>query len=161
MKIKNVYLDMDGVLCDFEKQFIKLYGKEALSHRDRKEFSSNWSNFITDKNFEKLDWFPGAEELLVFIRKYDVNVEILTSSGGKKFHDGVAEQKRIWLKSHYIAYKPNVVSGRKFKKDWATPDSILIDDTSDVIEAFNKASGVGILHKDAGETIEKLKVLLA
>ena len=85
MKIKNVYLDMDGVLCDFEKQFIKLYGKEALSHRDRKEFSSNWANFITDKNFEKLDWFPGAEELLVFIRKYDVNVEILTSSGGKKF----------------------------------------------------------------------------
>ena len=73
----------------------------------------------------------------------------------------MAEQKRIWLKSHYIAYKPNVVSGRKFKKDWATPDSILIDDTSDVIEAFNKASGVGILHKDAGETIEKLKVLLA
>ena len=117
MKIKNVYLDMDGVLCDFEKQFIKLYGKEALSHRDRKEFSSNWSNFITDKNFEKLDWFPGAEELLVFIRKYDVNVEILTSSGGKKFHDEVSEQKRIWLKSHYIAYKPNVVSGRKFKKD--------------------------------------------
>ena len=99
--------------------------------------------------------------MLKFIREQDIEVEMLTSSGGEKFHNLVAKQKTVWLKKQGIAFKPNVVPGRKHKTDYATPNSILIDDTEDIIIAFNKAGGIGILHKDAGETIEKLKVLLA
>jgi hypothetical protein len=43
------------------------------------------------------------------------------------------------------------------KQNYATPDSILIDDTEDVIEAFNRAGGIGILHKDASETLSVLR----
>lgn len=152
---------MDGVLCFFEKRWQELYNESPASSRNRKEFSNNWIDFCTSKQFESLDWFPGGQQLLKFIREQDIEVEMLTSSGGEKFHDLVAEQKKVWLKKQGIAYKPNVVPGRKHKTDYATPNSILIDDTEDIIVAFNKAGGIGILHKDAGETIEKLKVLLA
>jgi phosphoserine aminotransferase len=159
--IKKIYLDMDGVLSDFEKQFIGLYGEDSLKNRDRKLWSEDWPDFIQRKQFEELPKFPGCDELLSFIRNHsEIEVEILTSSGGIKFHEQVKEQKKAWLKKYCIAYKPHVVPGRKHKKDYATPETILIDDTEDVVDSFNSAGGIGILHKDVKETIKTLETLL-
>jgi hypothetical protein len=113
------------------------------------------------KQFETLDIFPGAIELLRYVRRTELPIEILTSSGGVKYHDLVAEQKDIWLKKQGLAYKRNVVPGRGLKAAYATPDRILIDDTEDVIVSFNKAGGIGILHKEIGETLQKLDSVLA
>ena len=152
---------MDGVLCNFEKRFTELYGKDALGARDRKNFTTNWPNFIMDGNFESLEWFPGGKELLDFIQnETDWEVEILSSSGGEKFHSEVAAQKVMWLCDKGIPYKANIVPGRKHKTAYATPETILIDDTEDIIVNFNAAGGVGILHKDINETLAKLRTLL-
>ena len=152
---------MDGVLCNFEKRFTELYGKDALGARDRKNFTTNWPNFIMDGNFENLEWFPGGKELLHFIQyATDWEVEILSSSGGEKFHSEVAAQKVVWLCNNGIPYKANIVPGRKHKTAYATPETILIDDTEDIIVNFNAAGGLGILHKDANETLAKLRTLL-
>ena len=152
---------MDGVLCNFEKRFTDLYGKDALGSRDRKNFTTNWPNFIMDGNFESLEWFPGGKELLDFIQnETDWEVEILSSSGGEKFHSEVAAQKVMWLCDKGIPYKANIVPGRKHKTAYATPETILIDDTEDIIVNFNAAGGLGILHKDANETLAKLRTLL-
>jgi hypothetical protein len=161
MKVTKLYLDMDGVLCDFEKRFTELYGKDALGARDRKNFTTNWPNFIMDGNFESLEWFPGGKELLDFIQnETDWEVEILSSSGGERFHSEVAAQKVVWLCDKGIPYKANIVPGRKHKTAYATPETILIDDTEDIIVNFNAAGGLGILHKDANETLAKLRTLL-
>jgi 5'(3')-deoxyribonucleotidase len=160
--IKKIYLDMDGVLSDFEKKFIEYYGFLSLSKRDRKEWSKDWEDFILNKKgFEQLDVFPGSKELLNFIKKYpNIDVEILSSSGGKRFHGEVTVQKIKWLKNHGINYKANIVPGRRHKKEYATPETIMIDDTPDVISSFSAAGGEAILHKDAKETIKKLESLL-
>ena len=161
MKVTKLYLDMDGVLCNFEKRFTELYGKDALGARDRKNFTTNWPNFIMDGNFESLEWFPGGKELLDFIQnETDWEVEILSSSGGEKFHSEVAAQKVMWLCDKGIPYKANIVPGRKHKTAYATPETILIDDTEDIIVNFNAAGGLGILHKDINETLAKLRTLL-
>lgn len=152
---------MDGVLCNFEKRFTELYGEDALGSRDRKNFTTNWPNFIMDGNFESLEWFPGGKELLEFIQnETDWEVEILSSSGGERFHSEVAVQKVTWLCNNGIPYKANIVPGRKHKTAYATPETILIDDTEDIIVNFNAAGGVGILHKDINETLAKLRTLL-
>ena len=152
---------MDGVLCNFEKRFTELYGKDALGARDRKNFTTNWPNFIMNGNFESLEWFPGGKELLDFIQnETDWEVEILSSSGGEKFHSEVAAQKVVWLCNKGIPYKANIVPGRKHKTAYATPETILIDDTEDIIVNFNAAGGLGILHKDINETLAKLRTLL-
>ena len=155
---------MDGVIANFEKRYIELFGESPGSSRDRKQFSNNWTVFVEGKNFETLNWWPGGPELITYVQKNfpHENVEILTSSGGNKYHDLVAEQKKVWIKNYNLSekWKVNVVAGRKLKAEFATPDSILIDDTLDVIEAFNKAGGIGIHHKDVGNTIMLLDILL-
>lgn len=152
---------MDGVLCDFEHRYQELFSRTPYEARDKKEFNPDWTKFVVEKNFTMLPWFKGGQELLKFIGEYPVEVEILSSSGGKKYHDLVEPQKVQWLKDHGINYKANIVPGRRVKSQYAKPNVILIDDTPDVIEAFNAAGGIGMLHKDIGETVEKLTELLA
>ena len=137
------------------------FGYPAMSVRDRKNFSTEWPKFIEDKEFETLEWHPGGQELLKYIRQFpDITVEMLTSSGGHKHHNEVARQKKVWLKKMGIAYKPNVVPGRKYKAEYAKPGVVLIDDTEEIIDTFNKSGGIGILHKNIDETLETLDFLL-
>ena len=153
---------MDGVLADFAHRYVRLFGKNTKEARDNKEFNPNWDTFVQTNQFETLDWFPGAQQLLSFVSKLpkNIEIEILSSSGGKKYHSEVTEQKKIWLKKHNINYETNIVSGRRNKAAFASPSAILIDDTPEVLEFFMKAGGHGILHKNAHDTIEKLKKMI-
>jgi len=160
LKIDKIYLDLDGVLCDFEKKYIELYNESPKNAREKKLFSKNWNNFVETKQFEKLDFFPGALELIKYVNQTNIPVEILSSSGGEKFHSIVEEQKRKWLKDHNIDYKANIVSSRRRKAKYATPNTILIDDTSEVIQFFEDAGGIGILHENYGKSKKILEYYL-
>ena len=90
--------------------------------------------------------------------KTKLPIELLTSSGGQKHHEEVERQKRVWLDMNgWVKLKANVVAGRKRKAEYATPKTILIDDTPDVIQGFNAAGGIGILHKEIGNTLMMLE----
>ena len=103
-KIKTIYLDMDGVLSNFEKRYSELFEKTPKEARDNKEFNPDWKKFIDTEQFSKLEWFDGAKELLQYIDSLNLKVEILSSSGGYKFHDKVREQKIKWLRDRGIQY---------------------------------------------------------
>jgi FMN phosphatase YigB (HAD superfamily) len=161
--MKKVYFDMDGVLCNFEKRYEELFGENPWKSRNNKHWSNNWVEFIESHQFESLQPMPGAFDMLAYVRNKDIPIEILTSSGSLrmdiKYHNLVADQKAIWLKKHGIAYKINVVQNRKMKAEYAALDIILIDDTPDVIEAFDKAGGIGILHNNSVDTLNTLEHL--
>lgn len=160
----KVYVDMDGVLANFEQRYIDLFKEAPGESRNNKEFSSNWETFVQGQHFETLEWWPGGPELITYLTRHLPleNVEILSSSGGNKFHDEVVIQKHKWIETFNLPeWKVNVVAGRKKKAEFATPDSILIDDTEDVIQAFRAAGGIGIHHKDITNTLMLLDIYLA
>lgn len=162
MTIETIYLDMDGVLCSFDGRYRELFGMAPTDARARKEFRHHWVEFITKANFATLDYHPGAEKLLAYIASIadKVHVEMLTSSGGKDYYSEVAQQKIQWLCERGIPYKANVVSGRRYKAEYATPTAVMIDDTEDVITSFRAAGGIAIHHTAADLTIETLKGLM-
>jgi hypothetical protein len=152
--MKTLFLDMDGVLANFEKRFEELFNKSANRSRELKEFTSDWSTFIEGGNFATLEWWPGAQELLEFVDNIpNINIEILSSSGGAKYHKEVTEQKQKWLQDHGIKYKQNIIPGSRLKANYAKgSDTILVDDTDYVIAGFIESGGIGILHRDLGNT---------
>lgn len=151
---------MDGVLTNFELRWAELFGFPSQAVRNRKNFDSEWPEFVAQKQFEKLDWFPGGQQLIEYVRSMNVPVEILSSSGGARFHFEVLQQKDVWLKTQGITYKRNIVPGRRFKAEYAKPNVVLIDDSEEIIDSFNGAGGIGILHRDVNITIERLETLL-
>lgn len=159
--INEIYVDMDGVLCNFEKRYLELFDEEPGLSRDKKEFSKNWTTFVKGRNFETLDLFPGAYDLVSFLNTLNrVKLQILSSSGGERYHSEVEKQKRVWLLNHGITYKANIVSGRKKKAEYATPNALLIDDTPDVVDTFKNAGGKAILHTNASVTIGLIREMM-
>lgn len=156
-----IYLDMDGVLTDFDSQYEKLFGpvKHTVTGKERVD---NWTKFVKGGNFEKLPMLESAHELLAFVENTGQPVEILTSSGGPQFHEEVKAQKIAWLILHGIRYKANVVPGGMKKAEYASKSSILVDDTERVVNNFKKHGGEAILHVHTrvDHTITKLREFL-
>jgi hypothetical protein len=157
--ISKIYLDMDGVLANFNKRYIEIFN-EHPSRFKGEDWNEKWKYFVGNNNFTKLEKYPGCDDLMYFVDSTGIQVEILSSSGGKGFHKEVEEQKMQWLMQNNIPYKANIVPGSRLKANYAKPDIILIDDTNYVIDDFNIAGGIGILHENAEDTIEKLRILI-
>ena len=157
VNIKTIYLDMDGVLTDFEGRWQMLYGESPKETRARKNMSEKWDNFVLSGQFSTLPTFPGWEELLAAVRATGAKIEILSSSGGHKFHDTVTKSKKAWLKNHGIDFPVNIVPGRRLKAEYADASKLLIDDTPDVIMSFHEAGGYAIQHDSAARTIKMMK----
>ena len=156
----KIYLDMDGVLADFEDRYVEKFGEFPKdSHKRRKHFWNNWKQFVDDADFETLRKHKNCDELLEVVRSLNLPVEILSSSGGGYSHDIVTEQKKKWLEANGIEFKANIVPGGGHKADFASPWHILIDDTDNVIERYRKAGGTAIHHVDIHETVKQLRTL--
>lgn len=161
----KIYVDMDGVLVNFEKGLNDIldepYDKKRYN-TDSKYKSLIWksiSKFQKDGgNFwEQLSKMNDADQLWNYVKKYD-NVEILTATGNPKYGSG--EQKKKWIKQNISNnVKVNLVRLSKDKAQFADEDSILIDDQKKSIEPWEQAGGIGILHTDAESTIRKLRQL--
>ena len=145
----TLYLDMDGVLCNFDKA----YRQFDPQKEDRKKFRSAVLDYHI---FEDLEFMPDAQELLNHVcRLQNINIEILTSMGTFDVQQGNAaqSQKLKWLDEKNIPYKANFVRSKEEKAQYATPHSILIDDSIGCITPFSAKGGHGILHKTSKETI--------
>lgn len=149
-----IYLDMDGVIADFDKKYIELHGITPREAEKHKKFDHLFTEFIQKKGFQTLNLMPGAIDGLTFLRKHlTVPTQILSSTANEARYDEISKQKKIWLETHGITFTPNFVPGKRHKYKFAAPDHIIIDDTESVIDQWKEAGGIGILHKDWPTTL--------
>ena len=148
----TLFLDMDGVLCNFDKAYRAIDPDKA----DRKKFRDA---VFTYKIFEDLEFMPDTQELLNYVSKLDgVTIEILTSMGTYDVQQGneAKYQKLYWLKKHNLPYKANFVRAKQEKANFAHDRAILVDDSIGCIDPFNAKHGHGILHTKSSDTIQQL-----
>jgi hypothetical protein len=158
VKITKIYLDMDGVIADFDKRYKARYKMLPREAEEHKEFDKFFTQFIADGEFADLDLMPDAVELLDFLKGLKVPTEILSSSASEKRDPHIRPQKLQWLEKNNIEFPAIIVPGKRHKKDYSNANSILIDDTQVNIDQWRREGGIGILHTDAVSTIGILKM---
>ena len=160
MKVDDItlYLDMDGVIANFSKEF----SKYDANVDDKRKFAQA---VMDDRIFEKLEMMPDAQELLNKVKHLHnsgMRVEMLTSMGTFDEVRGAEakRQKLLWLKEHNINYPANFVRTKSEKADYAHSKAILIDDSSGCITPFIRKKGYGILHRESSTTNRILDVII-
>ena len=157
-KITKIYLDMDGVIADFNKRYKELYKIEPKEADTYKTFDKFFTMFIAERQFATLNLMPDAIELINYLRSLKVPTEILSSTSSEKRDAEIREQKIEWLNNQNIGFPVNLVPGKRFKRDFSNSNSLLIDDTPQNIDQWRVEGGIGILHTDAITTIGILKM---
>lgn len=154
--INTIFLDMDGVLADFEGTISKIAGVpfNTLSRREVRELSSSdgfFRNLLPTRDFG---------HLIQHIHEHiDCDVCILSATGSSDSLR-IFEEKNKWLDEWYNQYP---LSGRYFvhhseeKRYYASSRSLLIDDRLKSVEPFIRKGGHGILHTDSFTTVHRLK----
>lgn len=154
----TLYLDMDGVLTNFEKAYRAMWHEFTY---DRERFREA----VMERSiFKDLEWMPNGEMFIEGIRKlekdYGLNVEMLTSTGTHRTDMKLAgmTQKTQWLMDHGISWKANFVCAKPEKSQYAAMRRILIDDHEGCTQPFIEKGGIAFLHKDSDYrlTLDKL-----
>lgn len=157
-----VYIDLDGVLADFDLGVIELANFNKNNYADGIERDNvKWQKIAGVPHFyDKLKLMPGAKEMFDLLYN-NYHVEILT--GIPKPKRGIVtagEDKTNW--SHR-ELNPDVKVNICYKEDkyqFCTGlNCILIDDTQANIDAWVATGGTGILYTNPEDVIEQLKML--
>jgi len=144
----TLFLDMDGVLTNFEKAYREIWNEFEY---DRERFREA---VITRRIFQNLEWMPNGKHFLDEIESiaddYKLDVQMLTSTGSHRteMKEAAIEQKTIWLGNNGIPWMPNFVCSKPEKSDYAHKRAILIDDSIGCITPFIERGGIGLLHND-------------
>ena len=148
----KIYCDMDGVIVDFDKGYKELTNTNASFDTPKEEF---WEP-ITKAGaafWIKLKWMPDGKQLWDYIKPFNPD---LLSAPSREESSKIG--KRIWVKRQLPGVKL-ILRQADRKQEFATPNSILIDDRADNIQRWKDAGGIGILHTSAADTIQQLKDL--
>ena len=157
----KVYLDMDGVLADFDQRFRDISGMEPRDFENKYGTKAFW-NLIDEENKVKfwvgIPTMPGAADLVDAVKNYDY--ELLTSPSAKKqSYLG----KILWVKNHIgsvFPSKPRINFKKAKEKHLVKPQlaktDILIDDREDTIGRWNAAGGTGIIYKNISQVLNDL-----
>lgn len=154
------FVDMDGVLVEFEPQARRVLGREVGYDITPKEWKMLEDS---DRNF----WFnlpPMMHSLKLWNEVRDLKPHILTAPGGSTPE---AKLECAWQKlDHCKQWLPGF-DVNKFrhcrsieKQLWATigaSPNILIDDYDKNIQEWETAGGIGILHKSMDETVAQVR----
>ena len=159
-RIKRIFLDMDGVLADFNLGVETLTGTHfPNTDQGHNDYDDRKEELTNKRLFRHLPIMKDMHDLIGYVRHTGLPWEILTAAGVVN-RELVVWDKQEWIKEHV---SPTVVvtctmTGSQ-KGMFAIRGSVLIDDRQKNIDAWEKHGGIGILHTSAADTIKQLKAL--
>ena len=157
----RIYLDMDGVLCDFIKGVKDTTGIDFTSPDLNRGEKGKIKQQIEDKGdfWHNLQWQPGGQELFRYVKSSQPHILSAYAQWDKNCRDG----KKSWIKRYLMIPKQRInLVLREDKQKYATIDgvqNILIDDYLKNIKQWEAKGGIGIHHINARTSINSLKKL--
>ena len=167
MEVEKIYLDMDGVLADFERGVKEICGltppSQNAKHHKPGEDDEMWEAIKACPHFyDYLELMPGAKGLFdALYDKYGDKCEILTGiPKPRREIVNAASDKKIWVKRLLSEDVVVNIVFREEKPQYCHGEGcVLIDDMERNIRDWSALGGTGIVNVSADETMEKLKEL--
>jgi 5'(3')-deoxyribonucleotidase len=161
-----IYLDMDGVLADFNQYMIEIFGVPFKEVGTSSEHRWELITHACPDVYSQLHMAPDADALVAGVVDvcvtYDYTPAILTAIPKYGRLPMAVEHKKEWIRQRWpVLHKEfNIGPHAVDKQQHARPGDILIDDSPLNIPQWIAAGGVGILHTDTSSTIQQLNSYL-
>jgi hypothetical protein len=153
---RQLYLDCDGVLADFDKGATAILGLPPRAFEDRHGPGRFWRKLAEAPDFYfGLPLMPDAMELFEAVKHLDPI--ILT---GLPRGNWAADQKLRWAARHFPGTRIITTMARD-KRKHAKSGDVLVDDQLRHARLWEEAGGVFIHHKNVDETLARLKDFFA
>jgi hypothetical protein len=149
---RQLFLDCDGVLADFDAGAFALLGMAAQDFQARNGAGRFWARIAKHPDFYgTLPLMPGAMTLFEAVRH--LNPVILT---GLPMGKWAAPQKVRWAARHFPATKIITTLARN-KRDHARPGDVLVDDQLKHRLLWEETGGVFVHHRSVDGTLAQLR----
>ena len=149
--MRQLYLDCDGVLADFDTGAAAVLGLPPDAYTKRHGLGRFWQQLATAPDFYfGLPLKDDAMELFEAVKHLDPI--ILT---GLPRGNWAADQKVRWAAQHFPGTRIITTMARD-KRDHAKEGDVLVDDQLRHRHRWEEAGGIFVHHRSAAETIEQL-----
>ncbi|HUR87667.1 MAG TPA: hypothetical protein VMZ74_01140 [Ramlibacter sp.] len=148
---RQLYLDCDGVLADFDAGVRRLLGMPPNEFIEKRGAGTFWKKLALAPDFYgSLPLMPDARELFDAVRHLDP--VILTGLPRGKW---AAPQKVRWAAEHFPGTKILTVMAVD-KRNHCTEGDVLVDDTPRHRHLWEEAGGIFIHHENARGSLAEL-----
>ena len=152
--MRQLYLDCDGVLADFDKGATAVLGLPPKAFEKRHGLGKFWQKLAQAPDFYfSLPLLPDAMQLFEAVKHLDPI--ILT---GLPRGNWAADQKMRWAAEHFPGVRMITCMARD-KRDHAREGDVLVDDMVKHRHLWEEAGGIFIHHRSAQESLEALSRL--
>lgn len=157
---RKLFVDMDGVLADFDRGFIERF---QIDHR-AKDFPKKkmWDLvYSVDNFFLELPVMAGAGMLLSRVVQAKLADAYILTACPSSAYEEVARQKKAWIKKYFGDWMVLPAYRSESKPAYIqNPGDILIDDWRLNCEAWEAAGGSAVKFENAEQAVEDLHKVL-
>ena len=148
----QIYVDMDGVLADFDAHHEAVFGIRSSTGAD----IVDWAQVRAIAGFySAIPPMPDMRELWHYLERH----KPIVLTGVPEEVEEAAENKRNWVR-HYLGPNVEVICCKSKEKCLhAKPGDILIDDWEKYRSLWEAKDGIWITHVSAPRTILSLQAL--
>ena len=147
---RSIYLDMDGVVADFNSFVSEQLGRQ-IGWGISDLTSDEWNKISSiDHLYYQLPLLEGSTKLVAMAKSFNTRfkVEFLSALPRETSMPSAAEDKIKWVDNYFPGMKVNFGPYSQDKQKWCKPLDILVDDKPQNIEQWYAVGGIAIKHVD-------------
>jgi len=149
MSKRSIYIDMDGVVADFDKYISAFLGRQiGWDVLDITE--EEWARIAEiDNLYYQLDLIDESTRMVALCKSFSTRFDIsfLTAIPRQTTMPSAKDDKTRWLYKYFPGIPINFGPFSRDKQKWCREFDILIDDKPENIEQWAAKGGCAILHK--------------
>ena len=156
--MKTIYIDMDGVVADFDTYVEGVIGREIGWGTSQDLTDEEWVKLASvDRLYYQLPLMPDATKLVAYVKSLSTRfyVGFLTDIPQRTTIPSAQADKQAWVDKYFPGMRMDIGPYSRDKQKWCTPGDILIDDCPSNIVEWSVAGGIAMYHTgDVDATIK-------